>query len=167
MHKYYKNINIYIYKYLFNFIFIFIFSFWIALNKGDNENIGILDNTNYFFNDDDEEDESFNEVEIPESEEENPIENALKDAIIDGDMGNYGEQLVAKPKKIKSLAINYARSDKRVDVKKLKDNIWKELAGTDNDETSTMNEKNISQSVDSMDQDVIIMIIIMFFYILK
>lgn len=125
-----------------------------ALNKGDNENIGILDNTNYFFNDDDEEeDESYNEVEMPEGEEENPIESALKDAIVDVDMGNYGEQLVAKPKKIKSLAINYARSAKRVDVKKLKDNIWKELSGVDRNELSSKNEKNTSQSVDTIDHE--------------
>jgi len=145
----YKNINHKHYS-LSHYIYIY-----IALNKGDNENIGILDNTNYFFNDDDEEeDESYNEVEMPEGEEENPIESALKDAIVDVDMGNYGEQLVAKPKKIKSLAINYARSAKRVDVKKLKDNIWKELSGVDRNELSSKNEKNTSQSVDTIDHEV-------------
>jgi len=42
--------------------------------------------------------------------------------------GNYGDQLVAQPKKVNKLQINYARTAKRVDVKKLKDNIWKTLS---------------------------------------
>ncbi|ORX86080.1 barren [Anaeromyces robustus] len=113
------------------------------LVKADNENVGILDNTTYFFNDDDDDDESFNEGENVDGMEENNNDNSLKDNIIDVDIGNYGEQLVAKPKKIKSLAINYARSAKRVDVKKLKDNIWKELSGTKNDE----NEKSKKEAI--------------------
>jgi len=84
--------------------------------------------------------------------EENAVENSLKDILSNGvDMGNYGEQLVAKPKKIKSLAINYARSAKRVDVKKLKDNIWKELSGIKNDETNDNKEKE-RVNMDEMDE---------------
>jgi len=124
-----------------------------ALGKGDNENVGIMDNTTYFFNDDDdEEDESFNGVENNE-EEDNTIENALKDAVVDGDMGNYGEQLVAKPKKIKSLAINYARSAKRVDVKKLKDNIWKELSCVNKDSTEPTKDAESEVQMEEEDEE--------------
>ncbi|ORX57794.1 barren [Piromyces finnis] len=113
-----------------------------TLGKGDSENVGIMDNTTYFFNDDDDDDEEDSYNSIENIEENNTIENALKDAIVDGDIGNYGEQLVAKPKKIKSLAINYARSAKRVDVKKLKDNIWKELSGSKEDTTEPTKDIN-------------------------
>jgi condensin complex subunit 2 len=44
------------------------------------------------------------------------------------DSGNYGDQLVAQPKKVTKLQINYAKTAKKVDVKKLKDNIWKTLS---------------------------------------
>ncbi|ORX96251.1 barren [Basidiobolus meristosporus CBS 931.73] len=40
---------------------------------------------------------------------------------------DFGEQLVTQPKFIKPEYLNYAKTAKKVDVKKLKDNIWKEL----------------------------------------
>ncbi|CAG8645366.1 7975_t:CDS:10, partial [Ambispora leptoticha] len=42
--------------------------------------------------------------------------------------GDYGNQLISQPKKIKPAFVKYAKTAKRVDVKKLKDNIWKTLA---------------------------------------
>ncbi|KND02135.1 condensin subunit BRN1 [Spizellomyces punctatus DAOM BR117] len=39
----------------------------------------------------------------------------------------FGDQLVDQPKKVKAVPLNYARVAKKVDVKKLKENIWKEL----------------------------------------
>ncbi|KAJ3414492.1 hypothetical protein HDV05_006494 [Chytridiales sp. JEL 0842] len=40
----------------------------------------------------------------------------------------YGEQLVAEPKKIKSTFLHYARAPKKVDVKRLKENLWDNMA---------------------------------------
>ncbi|KAJ3215447.1 hypothetical protein HDU67_000371 [Dinochytrium kinnereticum] len=40
---------------------------------------------------------------------------------------SYGDQLVDAPKKIKASFIHYARAPKRVDVKRLKDNLWTNL----------------------------------------
>jgi condensin complex subunit 2 len=40
---------------------------------------------------------------------------------------DYGDQLVDQPKKVFSAPLKYAKTAKRVDVKKLKENIWKEL----------------------------------------
>ncbi|TPX69953.1 hypothetical protein SpCBS45565_g01987 [Spizellomyces sp. 'palustris'] len=39
----------------------------------------------------------------------------------------FRDQLVDQPKKVKAVPLNYARVAKKVDVKKLKENIWKEL----------------------------------------
>ncbi|KAJ1547540.1 hypothetical protein HK096_002473, partial [Nowakowskiella sp. JEL0078] len=45
---------------------------------------------------------------------------------------DFGDQLVEQPKKVRSIApLNFARTAKRVDVKKLKDNIWLELTSPD------------------------------------
>jgi len=124
-----------------------------TLGRAENENVGILDNTTYFFNDDDDDfNDDFNEVDNNEGVEESTIKNSLKDALSDIDMGSYGEQLVAKPKKIKSLAINYARSAKRVDVKKLKDNIWKELAGEKEEEEDKDKDKEVNNA-DEMNEE--------------
>ena len=38
--------------------------------------------------------------------------------------GDYGSQLVDEPKKVKAQFLTYARVAKKVDVKRLKDNIW-------------------------------------------
>jgi len=43
------------------------------------------------------------------------------------DEEDYGSQLVDKPVMVKANYLNYARKAKRVDVRKLKENIWSEL----------------------------------------
>lgn len=40
----------------------------------------------------------------------------------------FKDQLVSAPKTTKSFAVNYARTAKRVDVKRLKEDIWGALA---------------------------------------
>ena len=47
------------------------------------------------------------------------------------------ENLVAPLKKIEKQQINYARTAKRVDVKRLKENLWKCLVASDDVEEST------------------------------
>ncbi|KAG0168627.1 hypothetical protein DFQ28_004608 [Apophysomyces sp. BC1034] len=51
----------------------------------------------------------------------------------------YGDPLITNHhlKKVKPLYVNYARTAKRVDVKKLKDNIWKALTLSKKDSAST------------------------------
>ncbi|KAG0328745.1 hypothetical protein BGZ99_004605 [Dissophora globulifera] len=45
----------------------------------------------------------------------------------DGDGNDYASQLVSQPKKVKATFINFSKTAKKVDVKKLKDNIWNEM----------------------------------------
>lgn len=40
---------------------------------------------------------------------------------------DYGDQLVDQPKKVLAAPLRYAKTAKRVDVKRLKENIWKEI----------------------------------------
>ncbi|KAF9330868.1 hypothetical protein BG006_006220 [Podila minutissima] len=47
--------------------------------------------------------------------------------LLDGDGNDYASQLVSQPKRVKATFINFSKTAKKVDVKKLKDNIWKEL----------------------------------------
>jgi condensin complex subunit 2 len=46
---------------------------------------------------------------------------------MDANDGDYGDQLVAQPKMIKTEYVHYARKPKRVDVQRLKDTIWTSL----------------------------------------
>ncbi|ORZ28099.1 condensin complex subunit 2/barren, partial [Lobosporangium transversale] len=46
---------------------------------------------------------------------------------LDGDGNDYASQLVSQPKRVKAAFINFSKTAKKVDVKKLKDNIWKEM----------------------------------------
>jgi condensin complex subunit 2 len=46
---------------------------------------------------------------------------------LDGDGNDYASQLVTQPKLVKATSINFSKTAKKVDVKKLKDNIWKEM----------------------------------------
>jgi condensin complex subunit 2 len=39
----------------------------------------------------------------------------------------YGDQLVAQPKKVKASYINFAKAPKKVDIKKLKSNLWQNI----------------------------------------
>ncbi|KAF9124632.1 hypothetical protein BGW39_008058 [Mortierella sp. 14UC] len=49
---------------------------------------------------------------------------------LDGDGDDYASQMVAEPKRVKATSINFSKTAKKVDVKKLKDNIWKEMTQT-------------------------------------
>ena len=52
-----------------------------------------------------------------------------------------GEALVAEPKKVEKISINYAKVAKKVDVKALKANLWNELCGVnDNSKPSAKSE---------------------------
>ncbi|KAF9180163.1 hypothetical protein BGZ51_006417 [Haplosporangium sp. Z 767] len=46
---------------------------------------------------------------------------------LDGDGNDYASQLVTQPKRVKASFISFSKTAKKVDVKKLKDNIWKEM----------------------------------------
>ncbi|KAJ3188888.1 hypothetical protein HDU85_004602 [Gaertneriomyces sp. JEL0708] len=46
---------------------------------------------------------------------------------------DYGDHLVDQPKKVRAVPLNFARVAKKVDVRKLKENIWRGLIGTDED----------------------------------
>ena len=41
---------------------------------------------------------------------------------------DFGSQMVDEPRRVKFEQINYAKTAKKVDVKRLKDNIWHQLA---------------------------------------
>ncbi|KAK9762104.1 hypothetical protein K7432_012479 [Basidiobolus ranarum] len=53
---------------------------------------------------------------------------------------DIGEQLVTQPKLIKAAHLNYAKTAKKVDVKMLKDNIWKGLVAEESSEFENMEE---------------------------
>ncbi|KAI8817548.1 condensin complex subunit 2/barren [Fimicolochytrium jonesii] len=59
------------------------------------------------------------------SDEEDDIED-FSQAVTQNSV-DFGDQLVGEPKKTRTVALNYARVAKKVDVIKLKDNIWREL----------------------------------------
>ncbi|KAG0047734.1 hypothetical protein BGZ83_007252 [Gryganskiella cystojenkinii] len=44
-----------------------------------------------------------------------------------GDGNDYASQLVSEPKRVKATFISFSKTAKKVDVKRLKDNIWKEM----------------------------------------
>ncbi|GAO47125.1 barren [Saitoella complicata NRRL Y-17804] len=60
---------------------------------------------------------------------------------------DFGSQLVSQGRKMRPEYVNYARVAKKVDVKKLKDNIWSNLAITipDNDDPTPTPEPSLSQ----------------------
>ncbi|KAI1314612.1 hypothetical protein EDD11_001955 [Mortierella claussenii] len=45
----------------------------------------------------------------------------------DGDGNDYASQLVSQPKRVKATFISFSKTAKKVDVKKLKDNLWREM----------------------------------------
>ena len=49
-----------------------------------------------------------------------------------GEEMDYGDQLVAEPLKVKAVPLRYARVAKKVDVKRLKENIWRKLVDDGN-----------------------------------
>lgn len=56
-------------------------------------------------------------------------QDTFYDTYDDPENSQYGDALITshRLKKTKPLYVNYARKAKRVDVKKLKDNLWKAL----------------------------------------
>lgn len=63
---------------------------------------------------------------------------------------DYGSQFVEKPKTTNSIPLNFARVAKRVDVKKLKKNIWKDLVGK---LTLDLNKENDGKDKNGDDYD--------------
>ncbi len=69
------------------------------------------------------------------------------------DFLDYGDQLVEQPKKVMTTALKYAKTAKRVDVKKLKENIWKEMNQEEGEEENTKKEeKKFSELIKGLDQ---------------
>ncbi|KAF9433267.1 hypothetical protein BGZ76_009672 [Entomortierella beljakovae] len=71
---------------------------------------------------------------------------------LDGDGNDYASQLVSQPKRVKASFISFSKTAKKVDVKKLKDNIWKEMtqqslkrqpAGDDLDKNRSKKKANL------------------------
>ncbi|KAF8936697.1 hypothetical protein BGZ58_003847 [Dissophora ornata] len=74
-----------------------------------------------------------------------------------GDGNDYASQLVSQPKRVKATFISFSKTAKKVDVKKLKDNIWKEMtqqslkrqpAGNDLDRMRSKKRANVEASDD-------------------
>ncbi|KAG0275168.1 hypothetical protein BGZ95_009121 [Linnemannia exigua] len=80
---------------------------------------------------------------------------------LDGDGNDYASQMVAQPKRVKSTSINFSKTAKKVDVKKLKDNIWKEMtqqslkrqSGRDDHDRRRNKKANIEGDGDEDDND--------------
>lgn len=64
----------------------------------------------------------------------------------------YGDELITNHhlKKSKPLYVNYARTAKRVDVKKLKDNLWKVLTNNDLGEEKVQGELKFTDIVNNL-----------------
>ncbi|KAJ3033917.1 hypothetical protein HDV00_005657 [Rhizophlyctis rosea] len=65
----------------------------------------------------------------------------LGDHISPGSRGEdveYGDQLVAEPLKVKAVPLKYARVAKKVDVKRLKENIWRKLVDDSDEKEQTI-----------------------------
>ncbi|CAH1758302.1 2226_t:CDS:10 [Entrophospora sp. SA101] len=61
---------------------------------------------------------------------------------------DYGENLVSQPKIIKPEFVKYSKKAKRVDVKKLKENIWKTLIHSRNSLNASENEPNVCDNIE-------------------
>ncbi|NXH90151.1 CND2 protein, partial [Edolisoma coerulescens] len=73
----------------------------------------------------------FNLSAHPEAPERSGI-NGIVNGIVNGDITTYGElNLIAEPHKINKVAIQYARSAKRMDMRRLKRNMWELLTGAE------------------------------------
>ncbi|NXE15536.1 CND2 protein, partial [Lophotis ruficrista] len=58
-------------------------------------------------------------------------------AVGDGGITTYGEQnLIAEPRKVNKIAIPYAKTDKKIDMKRLKKNMWDLLADRQSNKTA-------------------------------
>ncbi|NWR80173.1 CND2 protein, partial [Centropus unirufus] len=55
-------------------------------------------------------------------------ENALNEFLHDGEIAEYGElNLIAEPQKVNKIEVQYAKTAKRMDMKRLKNNMWELL----------------------------------------
>jgi condensin complex subunit 2 len=88
-------------------------------------------------------DEDDDEVEYPATLTLPTESNYLKADLdgVDSSSLSYGEQLVAEPVRLKSKPLLFARAAKRVDVQKLKENLWSKMA--DDLETSKVFDFNV------------------------
>jgi hypothetical protein len=87
-----------------------------------------VDSSSYFYNDAD--DEDFGGDDGMDAGDDGPAFNIDIGGAGEGPIDvkdNYGDDLVAQPKTTNRIQITYAKTAKRVDVKKLKDNIWSSL----------------------------------------
>ncbi|KAL1917754.1 uncharacterized protein VTP21DRAFT_3588 [Calcarisporiella thermophila] len=57
----------------------------------------------------------------------NDAEDLEDDMIFEDDLADLGDPVISQARKVKPQQINYARMAKRVDVRKLKENLWREL----------------------------------------
>ncbi|KAF9392770.1 hypothetical protein CPB97_010146 [Podila verticillata] len=103
--------------------------FWAShTNNVDESDVGALteqlDNTQIYndYVEDDEDDYGFQDQGFYA-----PGAGMVGLGLLDGDGNDYASQLVSQPKRVKATYINFSKTAKKVDVKKLKDNIWKEL----------------------------------------
>ncbi|KAG2172731.1 hypothetical protein INT43_000078 [Umbelopsis isabellina] len=65
----------------------------------------------------------------------------------------YGDELITnhRLKKIKPLYVNYARTAKRVDVRRLKDNLWKTMAPPLNQSSSSLEKGTADEATEESD----------------
>lgn len=78
-----------------------------------------------------------------DSEEENEVVNEPFDVYNNEEL-DIGQQLVSEPRLTKILKMNYAKTAKRVDVKLLKENMWKSMA------VNSSTEQKFSNVISSM-----------------
>ncbi|NXB27757.1 CND2 protein, partial [Eulacestoma nigropectus] len=72
----------------------------------------------------------FNLSAHPEAPERTGINGIVGGMVGSGDITTYGElNLIAEPQKISRIAVQYARTAKRMDVRRLKRNMWELLTG--------------------------------------
>ncbi|NWI84119.1 CND2 protein, partial [Dryoscopus gambensis] len=72
----------------------------------------------------------FNLTAHPEAPERSGTNGVVNGIGSDGDITTYGElNLVTEPQKINRIAVQYARSARRMDMRRLKRNMWELLAG--------------------------------------
>ncbi|XP_041879111.1 condensin complex subunit 2, partial [Corvus kubaryi] len=72
----------------------------------------------------------FNLTAHPEAPERTGINGVVNGVINGGDVTTYGElTLIAEPQKINRIAIQYARTAKKMDMRRLKRNMWELLTG--------------------------------------
>ncbi|RUO96117.1 condensin complex subunit 2/barren, partial [Jimgerdemannia flammicorona] len=71
----------------------------------------------------------FHDVDVDDDDDPfGDAEGDVDDIPVGGDSHGYGDNLIAASlRKVKPAYVNYAKTAKKVDVKKLKDNLWREM----------------------------------------